>query len=127
RSEPRRSRDHRRRSRHPPQKRRQCHRSLAPGTRESLRDQRGGSRARASGRTMRDRRMARFLVAAFVASSVLHGAAYASLGFAPKRSSTKLGASSVVFEVHEAPPFETKPEPVKRLPPEEPKLLDRPS
>jgi hypothetical protein len=44
--------------------------------------------------------MARFLTAAFVASSVLHGFAYASLGLAPRHASPKLAASSVVFEVH---------------------------
>ena len=69
--------------------------------------------------------MARFLAAAFVASTVLHGFAYASLGLAPRRAPPKLGASSVVFEVHEAPPFETKPEPVKPLPRQEPKPLER--
>jgi protein TonB len=69
--------------------------------------------------------MARFLTAAFVASSVLHGFAYASLGLAPRHASPKLAASSVVFEVHEAPRFETKPEPVKPVPPDEPKPVER--
>ncbi|HEX6767020.1 MAG TPA: TonB family protein [Polyangiaceae bacterium] len=69
--------------------------------------------------------MARFLALAFVASSVLHGFAYASLGLAPRRTPVKIGASSVVFEVHEAPPFQTKPEPAKPVPPEEPKPTER--
>jgi len=69
--------------------------------------------------------MARFLSVAFVASSVLHGFAYASLGLAPRRASPKLAASSVVFEVHEAPRFETKPEPVKPVPSDEPKPVER--
>jgi periplasmic protein TonB len=69
--------------------------------------------------------MARFLVAAFTASGILHGVAYASLGLAPRGETTRLPASSVVFEVHEkAAPFETKPEPVKP-PPEEPKVVER--
>ena len=69
--------------------------------------------------------MARFLAAAFAASAVLHGFAYASLGLAPRRSPAKLPVSSVVFEVREAPPFETKPEPPKPIPPDEPKPAER--
>ena len=72
---------------------------------------------------MREHRMARFLTAAFVASGILHGVAYASLGLAPRRETTKLPVSSVAFEVHEkAAPFETKPEQVLPEPPDEPKL-----
>jgi TonB family protein len=69
--------------------------------------------------------MARFLSVAFAASTVLHGVAYASLGLAPKRSSTRLPASSVVFEVRDAPPVETRRAPVEPVPPEDPKPLER--
>ena len=69
--------------------------------------------------------MARFLTVAFAASTVLHGVAYASLGLAPKRSSTRLSASSVVFEVRDAPPVETRRAPAEPLPPDEPKPLER--
>ena len=70
---------------------------------------------------MKERRMARFLAMAFAASGVLHGVAYASLGLAPRQNSTRLPVSSVVFEVHEAQRFETKPEPPKPVPSDEPK------
>jgi TonB family protein len=69
--------------------------------------------------------MARYLGAAFVASGVLHGVAFASLGLAPHHPRTKLPVSAVVFEVREAPPFETKPEPPKPVPPDEPKQAAR--
>ncbi|HEX6766652.1 MAG TPA: hypothetical protein VF103_14260, partial [Polyangiaceae bacterium] len=69
--------------------------------------------------------MARYLSAAFVASGVLHGVAFASLGLAPHHQRTKLPVSAVVFEVREAPPFETKPEPPKPAPPDEPKAVRR--
>jgi protein TonB len=69
---------------------------------------------------MNERRMARFLAVAFAASGLLHGVAYASLGFAPERSRTRIPPSAVVIEVHEPAPFRKKPEPVKPEPPEEP-------
>src|SRR5262245_50196609 len=69
---------------------------------------------------MSERRMARFLAVAFAASGLLHGVAYASLGFAPPRSRTRIPPSAVVIEVHEPAPFRKKPEPVKPDPPEEP-------
>jgi TonB family protein len=68
--------------------------------------------------------MARFLALAFAASGILHGVAYASLGLAPRRNPAKLPAASVAFEVRQAEPFETKPEPPKPLP-DEPKLAAR--
>ncbi|HEX6276662.1 MAG TPA: energy transducer TonB [Polyangiaceae bacterium] len=68
--------------------------------------------------------MARFLALAFAASGILHGVAYASLGFAPQRSPAKLPAASVAFEVRQAEPFETKPEPPKPAP-DEPKPVER--
>ena len=69
--------------------------------------------------------MARFLVVAFAASGLLHGVAYASLGFAPRSRPAKLPVSSVVFEVREARAFEAKPESVPKAPPEEPKPSER--
>jgi protein TonB len=68
---------------------------------------------------MNERRMARFLAVAFAASGLLHGVAYASLGFAPERSRTRIPPSAVVIEVHEPAPFRKKPEPVKPDPPED--------
>jgi TonB family protein len=68
--------------------------------------------------------MARFLTVAFAASTVLHGVAYASLGLAPKRSSTRLPASSVVFEVRDAPLVETR-APAEPVLPDDPKPLER--
>jgi TonB family protein len=69
--------------------------------------------------------MARFLTVAFAASTLLHGVAYASLGFAPKRSSTRLPASSVVFEVRDASPVETRRAPAEPVRPQDPKPLER--
>ena len=68
---------------------------------------------------MSEHRMARYLFVAFVASTVLHGVAYASLGFAPRRDQARLPVSSVAFEVRETKAFETKPEPEKRVEPDE--------
>lgn len=67
--------------------------------------------------------MARYLFVAFAASSVLHGVAYASLGFAPRREPARLPVSSVAFEVRETKAFETKPEPEKPPEPDEPKPI----
>jgi protein TonB len=69
--------------------------------------------------------MARFLSLAFAASGILHGVAYASLGLAPRQTSTKLPATSVVFEVREAEPFHAKPEPPKPVPTNEPEPARR--
>ncbi len=67
---------------------------------------------------MSERRMARFLAVAFAASGLLHGVAYASLGFAPARDRTRIPVSAVVIEVHEPAPFRAKPEPPKPVPDE---------
>jgi protein TonB len=74
---------------------------------------------------MSEHRMARYLFAAFAASSVLHGVAYASLGFAPRRDPARLPVSSVAFEVRETKAFETKPEPEKPPDADEPKPIVR--
>jgi protein TonB len=74
---------------------------------------------------MSEHRMARYLFAAFTASSVLHGVAYASLGFAPRREPARLPVSSVAFEVRETKAFETKPEPEKPPEPDEPRPTAR--
>jgi len=74
---------------------------------------------------MRDGQVARFLVVAFAASGLLHGVAYASLGFVPRSRPARLPVSSVVFEVQETRAFETKPEPVPKTPPDEPKPTER--
>ena len=74
---------------------------------------------------MNEYRVARYLFLAFTVSSVLHGVAYASLGFAPRREPSRLPVSAVAFEVRETKAVETKPEPEKPPLPDEPKPIAR--
>jgi TonB family protein len=66
---------------------------------------------------MKTRKMARLTTLGFLGSIALHGAAYASLGLAPKRGSEGRPPASVMFEVEEPAPKVAEPEPEPTPPP----------
>lgn len=69
--------------------------------------------------------MARLTAIGFVGSVALHGVAYASLGFAPKRGAEGRAPVSVMFEMEAAQPELTDPEP-EPVPPAEPEPREAP-
>ena len=66
---------------------------------------------------MKTRKMARLTTLGFLGSIALHGAAYASLGLAPKRGAEGRPPASVMFEVEEPAPKVAEPEPEPPPPP----------
>ena len=66
---------------------------------------------------MKTRKMARLTTLGFLGSIALHGAAYASLGLAPKRGAEGRPPPSVMFEVEEPAPKVSEPEPEPPPPP----------